>query len=253
MPPWVQEGGLEEWRKRIQDPAVRARVIQEMRTPTDQWENLLLAAGGAENVLLVGFKNAALKPLTGKTLAQVAAMRGKSPEETALDLVVEDDSRVGTIFFVIDEANIRKELALPWVSFGSDEGAEEPEGVFLLSQPHPRAYGTFARVLGHYVRDEHALALADAVRRLAALPCENLHLRDRGHVAVGQFADLVVFDPATIADHATYDRPQQLATGVRDVLVNGVEVLHDGAHTGKFPGRVVRGPAWTGWKSAPAR
>jgi N-acyl-D-amino-acid deacylase len=247
MPPWVQEGGLEEWRKRLQDPATRERVLREIRTPSDDWENLFLAAGGADKVLLAAFKSPQLKPLTGKTLAEVAAMRGKSPEETAMDLVVEDDSRVGTIYFIIDENNLRRQLQLPWVSFGSDEAAQAPEGVFLLANPHPRAYGTFARVLGRYVREEGVLPLAEAIRRLSGLPAENLKLRDRGHVAAGYFADVVVFDPATIADHATYDKPQQYATGMRHVFVNGVQVLRDGEHTGAFPGRVVRGPGWTGW------
>jgi N-acyl-D-aspartate/D-glutamate deacylase len=249
MPPWVQEGGLEAWRQRLRDPAVRERVEREMRTPTDEWENLLIASGGAENVLLVGFKSEALKALTGKTLAQVSAMRGTTPEATVIDLVLEDDSNVGTIYFIMDEANVRREVALPWMSFGSDEASQAPEGVFLKSSSHPRAYGNFARFLGHYVRDEKLVPLAEAIRRLSALPSENLKLHDRGHLAPGYFADVVVFDPATIADRATYDQPQQLATGVRDVVVNGTPALLDGKHTGAFPGRVVRGPGWTGWSS----
>jgi N-acyl-D-aspartate/D-glutamate deacylase len=249
MPPWVQEGGLEAWRQRLRDPAVRERVEREMRTPTDEWENLLIASGGAENVLLVGFKSEALKALTGKTLAQVSAMRGTTPEATVIDLVLEDDSNVGTIYFIMDEANVRREVALPWMSFGSDEASQAPEGVFLKSNSHPRAYGNFARVLGHYVREEKLVPLEEAIRRLSALPSENLKLRDRGHLAPGNFADVVVFDPATIADHATYDDPQQFATGVRDVVVNGTPALLDGKHTGAFPGRVVRGPGWTGWSS----
>ncbi len=250
MPPWAQEGGFEAWKQRLRDPATRARVEREMRTPSDEWENLLLAAGGAENVLLAGLKSEALKPLTGKTLAAVAAMRGTTPEATAIDLVLEDDSGIGAIYFIIDEANVRRQVALPWVSFGSDEGAPAPEGVFLRSNPHPRAYGTFARLLGHYVREEGLVPLAEAIRRLSSLPAENLRLRDRGRLTPGYFADVVVFDPATVIDHASYERPHQLATGVRHVFVNGVQALRDGEHTGAFSGRVVRGPGWRGWASA---
>jgi N-acyl-D-amino-acid deacylase len=218
-----------------------------MRTPTDEWENLLIAAGGAENVLFSDFKSEALKPLAGKTLAQVAAMRGKTPEATAIDLVLEDDSRVGTIYFIISEDNVRREVALPWVSFGSDADAQLPEGVFLKSRTHPRAYGNVARLLGRYVRDEGLVPLPEAIRRLTSMPAENLKLRDRGRLVPGYFADVVVFDPATIADHATFESPQQLSTGVRDVVVNGTVALRDGKHAGAFPGRVVRGPGWSGW------
>ncbi len=248
MPPWVQEGGYTEWAKRMEDPEIRARVIREMNEPTDEWENLYRAAGSPENMILVGFKNDALKPLTGKTLAEVAAMRGTSPEETAIDLVIEDGSRVGTIYFVMDEDNVRKKVALGWVSFGSDEAAPAPEGVFLESNPHPRAYGTFARLLGRYVRDEKLITLAEAVRRMTSLPATNLKLRRRGSLAVGNYADVVIFDPGSIQDHATYDKPHRYSTGVRDVFVNGVQVLRDGEHTGARPGRVVRGPGWTGRK-----
>jgi N-acyl-D-aspartate/D-glutamate deacylase len=244
MPPWVQEGGLDAWVERLKQPEVRARVAAEMRAPTDQWENLLLGAGSPERVLLVEFKTEALKPLTGKTLAEVARLRGKSPEETAMDLVVEDHTRIGTIYFLMSEENVRRELQLPWVSFGSDAGAPAPEGVFLKSNPHPRAYGNFARVLGHYARDEKLVPLEEAVRRLTSLPAENLRLEQRGRLAPGFFADLVVFDPATIADHATFEKPHQLATGVEQVFVNGVAVLRDGQPTGAKPGRVVRGPGW---------
>ncbi len=247
MPPWVQEGGNDAWVERLKDPAIRARVIEEMRTPTDAWENLLLAAGSPEKVLLVGFKNDALKPLTGKTLAAVAAARGVSPEAAAIDLVIEDDSRVGTVYFVMSEDNVRRQVALPWVSFGSDAGSEAPEGVFLKSNPHPRGYGNFARLLGRYVRDEGLLPLPEAIRRLTALPATNLELRDRGRLRHGYFADLAVFDPATIQDHATFEKPHQLATGMVHVFVNGVQVLADGEHTGAKPGQVVRGPGWTGW------
>jgi len=246
MPPWVQSGGLEEWIKRMQDPAVRARVIAEMKAPQTDWENFLRLAGGAQNVLLVSFKNPKLKPLTGKTLAEVAKMRGKSPEETAIELVSEDDSRVGTIYYLMSEDNVRREIALPWMSFGSDEGAPAPEGVFLKSKSHPRAYGNFARVIGHYVR-KGDLTLPDAIHRLSWLPATNLGLRGRGAVLPGYYADVVVFDPETVQDHATYENPDQLATGVRDVFVNGVQVMKDGVHTGAKPGRVVHGPGWTGW------
>jgi N-acyl-D-amino-acid deacylase len=248
MPPWVQEGGLDKWCERLQDPATRARVLEEMRTPTDKWENLMLAAGSPERVLLVGFKSDALKPLTGKTLAEVARMRGKSPEETAMDLVVEDHTRIGTVYFLMSEDNVRREIQLPWVSFGSDAGAPAPEGVFLKSSAHPRTYGNFARLLGRYVRDEKLVPLQEAVRRLTSLPAENLRLRERGRLAPGFFADVVVFDPTRVADHATFDKPHQLSTGVAHVVVNGVQVLRDGEHTGAKPGRVVRGPGWTGWK-----
>jgi len=246
MPPWVQEGGLPEWRRRLQDPAIRKRVALEMRTPTDKWENLLLAAGSPDKVLLVAFKQDSLKPLTGKTLAEVARMRGESAEETAMDLVVQDDSRVGTVYFLMSEDNVRREVGLPWVAFCSDEGSQAPEGVFLESNPHPRAYGCFARLLGKYVRDEKAASLADAVRRLTAFPAENLGLTRRGRLKPGAFADVVVFDPATIQDHATFDKPHQYATGVRDVFVNGQQVLKNGEHTGARPGRVVRGRGWKG-------
>jgi len=246
MPPWVQSGGLEQWIKRMQDPQVRTRVIREMQSPQTEWENFLRLAGGAQNVLLVSFKNPKLKPLTGKTLAEVAKMPGKSPEETAIELVSEDDSRVGTIYYLMSEDNVRREIALPWMSFGSDEGAPAPAGVFLESKSHPRAYGNFARVIGHYVR-EGDLTLPDAIHRLSWLPATNLGLRGRGALLPGYYADVVVFDPETVQDHATYENPDQLATGVRDVFVNGVQVMKDGVHTGAKPGRVVHGPGWTGW------
>jgi N-acyl-D-amino-acid deacylase len=244
MPTWVQEGGYDAWVQRLKDPAVRQRVIEEMRTPSDQWDNGLLSAGSPERVLLVGFKNDALKPLTGKTLAEIAKIRGTSPEETAIDLVIEDGSRVGTIYFEMNEENVRRELALPWVSFGADEDSQAPEGVFLKSNPHPRAYGNFARFLGRYVRDEKVVPLTEAVRRLAALPAQNLGLKNRGLLKEGYFADVVVFNPATIQDHATFEKPHQYSTGVEHVFVNGVQVLQNGEHTGAKPGRVVRGPGW---------
>ncbi len=247
MPPWVQEGGYAAWASRLRDPAVRERVAREMRATQNDWDNLLLGAG-PEKTLLAEFRNPALKPLTGKTLAAVAAERGKSPEETAMDLVIEDGSRVGTIYFLMSEENVRRELRQPWMAFGSDGGAPSAEGVFLQSNPHPRAYGNVARLLGRYVREEKLVPLQEAVRRLSALPAANLKLRNRGRLEEGFFADVVVFDPATVTDHATFEQPHQYATGVRDVFVNGVAVLRGGEHTGATPGRVVRGPGWSGWK-----
>jgi N-acyl-D-amino-acid deacylase len=247
MPTWVQSGGLEAWIARMKDPQVRARVIHEMKTPSNEWENLLLLAGSPQNVLLVSFKNPKLKYLTGKTLAEVAKMRGKSPEETAIELVSEDDSRVGTIYFLMSDANLKREVGVPWMAFGSDEASPAPEGVFLKSRSHPRAYGNVARLLGHYVRDEHATTLQDAIRRLTSFPAANIGIRQRGWLRPGYYADVVVFDPRTIQDHATYEKPDQLATGVDDVFINGVQVLKDGKHTGAKPGRFVHGPGWTGW------
>ena len=244
MPPWVQEGGYTEWAKRLCDPAVRARVLREMVTPTDAWESLYLAAGSPDNVRLVGFKNPKLKVYTGKTLAEVAKLRGTSPEETAMDLVSEDGSRVGTVYFMMSEENVRKQIRLPWVSFDSDAGSMAPEGVFLKSNPHPRAYGNFARLLGKYVREEKLISLEEAVRRLTTLPAGVLKLDHRGSLNTNFFADVVVFDPNKIQDHATYENPHQLATGVVHVFVNGAQVLKNGEHTGKKPGRVVRGPGW---------
>lgn len=239
MPPWVQEGGFKAWKARLQDPAIRKKVAHEMITPTDEWENLFLAAG-AEKVLLVGFRSEALKPLTGKSLAEIAAMRGKSPEETAMDLVIEDDSRVDAVYFLMSEENLVQQIKLPWMSFCSDAESLSPEGVFLKRNPHPRAYGTFARLLGKYVREEQVLTLEEGVRRLTSLPAQNLGLAKRGALAVGNYADVVIFDPATISDHATFDAPHQFSTGVSHVWVNGVQVLQDGQHTGAKPGRVVR-------------
>ena len=244
MPPWVQVGGHRAWVTRLKDPSIRQRVAREMSTPTDKWENLYLLAGSAENVLLVGFKNERLRHLAGKTLAQVAEMRRKSPEETAIDLVIEDDSRVSTVYFLMSEENVKKQIKLPWVSFCSDAGSLAPEGVFLESSTHPRAYGNFARLLGKYVRQEKVITLAEAVRRLAALPAENLKLDKRGQIQKGYYADIAVFDPDTISDHATYEKPHQYATGMVHVFVNGKQVLKDGKHTGAKPGRFVRGPGW---------
>jgi N-acyl-D-amino-acid deacylase len=245
MPPWVQDGGLEAWISHLKDPAVRARVIADMRDPHPKWENLYGSAG-AGGTLLLAFKNPALKPLTGKTLAEVARVRGVSPEDAAIDLVIEDGTRVGVAYFLMSEDNVRRQTALPWISFGSDEAAPAPEGVFLKANPHPRAYGNFARLLAKYVRDEHALGLPEAIRKLSAQPALNLSLADRGMLKAGYFADIVIFDPKTIQDHATYAQPHQLATGVSYVLVNGRIALKDGMATGAPTGRFVRGRAWSG-------
>ena len=246
MPPWVQDGGQEAWIKRLQDPAVRVKVIAEMRNPhPGTWENLYGAAG-PDGILFLSFKNPKLKPLTGKTLAAVAKERGVSPEDAAIDLVIEDGTRVGVAYFLISEANVRRQVSLPWVSFGSDEQGDAPEGVFLLSAAHPRAYGNFARVFAKYVREDHALTTEEAVRRLTSLPADNLSLKDRGRLRPGAFADLVVFDPNTIQDHATFAKSHQLSTGVSYVIVNGKLALKDGKATGAATGRVVRGRAWRG-------
>ena len=246
MPPWVQEGGYDAWAERLQDPAIRARLQREMSTPTNDWENLYLAAG-AEGTLLVGFKNDELKPLTGMTLAEVAEMRGVSPEEAAMDLVVEDDSRVQVVYFLMSEENVARQITIPWMSFASDAGSMAPEGVFILSSTHPRAYGNFARLLGKYVRDEEVIPLEEAIRKMTSQPAANLRIRRRGELRKGYYGDVVVFDPATIQDHATFEEPHQYSTGVHHVFVNGTQVLADGEHTGATPGRVVRGPGWTGW------
>ncbi|MGH8178899.1 MAG: N-acyl-D-amino-acid deacylase family protein [Steroidobacter sp.] len=248
MPPWVQEGGIDAWIGRLQDPTIRKRVIQEMRAPAADWESLFLAAGSPERVILIGFKNEKLKPLTGKTLAEVAKLRGVSPEDAAIDLVIEDRTRVGTAYFLMSEDNVKLGLSQPWVSIDSDAEAPAPEGPFLLSNPHPRAYGSFARFLGRYVREQKVATLQDAIRRLTRLPAQTFKLKDRGCLEVGCHADIVIFDPATISDHATFDKPHQYATGVQHVFVNGVQVLRDGEHTGAKPGQVVRGPGWVGWK-----
>ncbi len=253
MPTWVQDGGLEAWVKRLKDPEIRARVIAEMRAPGKNWENLYFAAGGAENILLIGFKNPNLKPLTGKRLSEVAKMRATSPEEAAIDLVIEDGARVDTVYFLMSEDNVRKQIRLPYMSFGSDAEAAAPEGVLLGKSTHPRACGNFARLLGRYVRDEKLITLAEAVRRLTSLPAGNLALKDRGLLRSGYFADIVVFDPATIQDHATFEQPQQFATGVSHVVINGGVALSNGEPTGKPTGRVVRGQGWKGWPDGGCR
>jgi N-acyl-D-amino-acid deacylase len=245
MPPWVQEGGYQAWAGRLKDKAIRAKVAKEMLTPTDAWENLLLAAG-PKGTLLVGFRNPELRGLMGKTLAEVAVSRGRSAQETAMDLVVEDGSRVQVVYFLMSEENTKRQVGLPWVGFGSDAASLANEGVFLKQSTHPRAYGNFARLLGKYVRDEKATTLEDAIRRLTSLPAANLRIADRGLLKVGQFADVVAFDAATIADHATYEQPHQYATGMAHVWVNGTQVLKNGEHTGAKPGQVVRGPGYKG-------
>lgn len=250
MPPWVQEGGHDKWMARLRDPAVRKRVVAEMRAPAKGWENLLQLAGGPENVLLLSFKQEKLKPLTGKTLAEVAKLRGTSPEDTIIDLVVEDDTRVGVAYFLMSEDNVKRNIAWPHTMFGSDEGAYSPEGVFLKSAAHPRAYGNVARLLGKYVRDEKVIPLEEAIRRLTEMPATQLRLRERGALKEGYFADVVVFDPATVQDHATYADSHKLATGVSEVFVNGALTVEGGKHTGVKAGRVVRGPGWTGWTKA---
>ena len=244
VPPWVQEGGFEASIERMKDPATREQIILQMNEDSDEWENMFLMAGTPENILLVNFKNEALKPLTGKTLAEVAEMRGTSPEETVMDLIIEDGSRVGTVYFTQSEDVVRTAVGLPWVSFNSDAASLATEGVFLKSNPHPRAYGSFARVLAKYVRDEQVISLAEAIRKLAALPAQNLRIERRGELKEGNYADVVIFDPDKIQDHATFVEPHQYATGVVHVFVNGEQVLKDGEHTGATPGRVVRGPGW---------
>jgi len=246
VPPWVQEGGFEASLQRMSDPKLREQIIREMNTPSDEWENMFLMSGTPENILMIGFKSEALKPLTGKTVAEVAAMRGTTPEETILDLIVEDGSRIETAYFAQSEDIVRRAVALPWVSFNSDEASLAPEGVFLKKNPHPRAYGSFARVLGKYVRDEQVITLEDAIRKLAALPAQTMRIDRRGELKQGFYADVVVFDPETIQDHATFVQPHQYATGMVHVFVNGEQVLKNGEHTGATPGRVVRGPGWTG-------
>ncbi len=244
MPPWVQEGGFEASLERLADPAQRRRIAREMLEPSDDWENMYLGAGSPDNILLVGFKTEKLKPLTGKTLAEVAELRGTSPPETAMDLIVEDRSRVGTVYFSQSEDIVRRAIALPWVSFCSDAASLAPEGVFLKRNPHPRAYGSFARLLGKYVRDEQLIPLEEAIRKLTSLPTSNLKIERRGSLKEGFYADVVVFDPETVQDHATFVAPHQYATGMVHVFVNGVQVLANGEHTGATPGKVVRGPGW---------
>jgi len=242
LPPWTEDGGYPALFKRLRDPATRAKIAAQVKIPTNEWENLYLAAASPDHVLLVGFKSDKLKPLTGKSLAEVAKMRGKDPVETIMELIAEDESRIDTIYFLMSEENIKKEIKKPWISFGSDEASQAPEGVFLKSNPHPRAYGNFARVLGKYVRDEKVIPLKEAIHKLSGLPATNLGLDHRGFIKEGMFADVVVFDPKTIADRATFEKPHQYAVGMKHVFVNGVQVLKDGEHTGAKPGRALWGP-----------
>jgi N-acyl-D-amino-acid deacylase len=242
LPPWTEDGGYPALFKRLRDPGTRKKIAEEVRTPSDKWENLYLAAGSPDKILLNGFKSEKLKPLTGKTLAEVAKMRRKDPIETAMDLISEDESRIDSIYFLMSEENVKKEIAKPWVSFGSDEASQSPEGNFLKSNCHPRAYGNFARVLGKYVREEKVLTLADAIRKFSGQPATNLGLDHRGFVQEGMFADVVVFDPATVGDRATFEKPHQYAVGMKHVFVNGVQVLKDGEHTGTKPGCALWGP-----------
>jgi N-acyl-D-amino-acid deacylase len=246
MPPWVQEGGIKEWIKRLQDPKIRNKALDEMRKPSDKWENLMLLAGSPERVLFLEFATDSLKQFTGKTLAEVAKIYGKSPEETAMDLVIADSTRVGTAYFVMSEDNVKRQIALPYLSFGSDAGSPAAEGVFLKSNDHPRAYGNFARLLGKYVRDEKVIPIEEAIRKLTSLPASNLKIKSRGSLLPGYFADLAIFDPTKIQDNATFEKPHQYATGMVHVFVNGTQVLDKGEHTGAKPGRVVRGPGWKG-------
>ncbi len=244
MPPWVQEGGIKEWIKRLKNPTIRKKVLQEMLTPTDKWENLLLNAGDPNNVLLLGFTNDSLKRYAGKTLGEVAKVYGKSPQETAMDLVITDSTRVETAYFLMSEDNIKRQIALPYVSFGSDAGSPTAEGFFLKYKEHPRAYGNFSRLLGKYVRDEKVIPLEEAIRKLTSLPVGNLKIKKRGTLTPGYYADVVIFDPAKIQDHATFENSHQYSTGMIHVLVNGTSVLENGEHTGARPGKIVRGPGY---------
>jgi N-acyl-D-amino-acid deacylase len=243
MPPAVQEGGIDKWIQRLKDPAIRKQVIKAMQTPSNDWENLYLGAG-AENIICTGFKQDSLKYLTGKRLSEIAKMQHKTPEETIIHLVTADHSRVEVIYFLMNEENVKKEVALPWMAFGSDEASMAPEGVFLKSNCHPRAYGNFARLLGHYVRDEKVLPLETAIYHLTGMPASWLKLKRRGALKPGYYADIVVFDPVAIKDNATYEKPHQLASGMEDVFVNGTQVLKNGTHTGAKPGRAVFGPGY---------
>jgi N-acyl-D-amino-acid deacylase len=244
FPPTLQDGGFGKLSQRLQDPVIRKQMITAMHTNANDWENLYYGSGGAGNILLLQFKQDSLKKFTGKTLAEVAKIRGTTPEETAMDVIVQDSTRVGVAYFLMDESNVKKEVALPWVSFGSDEASYTPEGIFLKSNAHPRAYGCFARVIGKYTRDEKLMSLQQAIYKLAKLAATSIKLQKRGELTVGNYADVVIFDPNTMQDHATYDKPHQYATGVSDVFVNGVQVLKNNEHTGATPGKFVKGPGY---------
>ncbi|MEQ8674260.1 MAG: amidohydrolase family protein [Aggregatilineales bacterium] len=244
IPPWAHDGGHDALMERLKNPELRARIIDEMNQPGEDWENLYYEAGSPDNLMPAHFKNEALRHYAGKRLSEIAKLRGQSPEETALDLILEDDSRVGTVYFLMDEDNLRRQVQLPYVSFGSDAEAPATEGVFVKTPTHPRAYGTFARVIGRYVRDEGLISLEDAIHRLSALPAHNLHIRERGALQAGYFADIVIFDPAQVQDHATFTDPHAYSTGMVHVFVNGVQVLAHGDHTGALPGKIVYGPGY---------
>ncbi len=244
MPQWVQEGGHDAWVERLKNPSIRARVIQEMVAPGKNWENFYYMVGSPDKIILNGFVTDSLKYLTGKTVAEIAKLRNVTPPEVIIDMVVQDNSRVNAVYFLMTEENIEKQIKQPWVSFGSDEASQSPEGIFLKSNPHPRAYGNFSRLLGKYVREQKIISLEEAIRRLTALPASNMKIKNRGMLKEGYFADIVVFDPDVIGDHASYTNPHQYATGVKDVFVNGTQVLENGEHTGALPGRVVRGPGY---------
>ncbi len=244
MPPWVQEGGYSEWKKRLQDPEIRKKVVKEINTPTDEWENLYLQAGSPKNLILIGFANPDLRYLTGKTLDEVSKILKKDPAETMIDLVIEDGSRVGTVYFIMSEENIKKKIALPWMRFGSDAGSMTPEGKFLESNTHPRAYGNFARLLGKYVRDEKVISLEEAIKKLTSNPAKTLKIKNRGLLKKGYYADIVIFDKDKIKDHSTFSNSHQFSTGVIHVFVNGTQVLKDGEHTGALPGRFIKGPGY---------
>jgi N-acyl-D-amino-acid deacylase len=244
MPPWVQEGGYMKWAERLKDPEIKLQVIAEMKTDAQNWENLYYSAGSADNLILVGFKSDSLKKYTGMTLREIADLKKLSPEETAIELVVNDGSRVGTIYFLMSEENIKKQIKLPYMAFGSDAGAPAPEGDFLKSSAHPRAYGNFSRLLGKYVREEKTITLEEAVMKLSHLPCERLGLNKRGMIVKGNYADIVVFDPNRIGDNATFEEPHQLASGMKHVVVNGVIVVRNEEFTGEYGGRFVKGPGY---------
>lgn len=244
MPPWVQEGGYDKWAERLKDPKIRTQLMEEMATPTNEWESLMMGVESYEDILLIGFKNDSLKYLTGKSLAEVAEMRNSSPIETAMDLVIQDGSRVGTVYFLMSEENVKKQIQLPYMSFGSDAASYAPEGVFLRSSSHPRAFGNFSRLLGKYVREEKVISLEEAIYKLTTLPATNLKIKKRGALKEGFYADLAIFDPKEIQDHATFDKPMQYSTGMVHVFVNGTQVLNNGEHTGALPGRMVKGPGY---------
>ena len=248
MPSWVQEGGHDEWVKQLQIPSVRERVSQEMLDENSVWENFFMQAG-PEGILLTGFRNSKLKKYTGMTLQEVSELRGTSPQITAMDLVIEDNSRIDAVFFLMSEENVTKQIKKPWMSFGSDAGAIANEGVFLEKSLHPRAYGNFARVIGKYVRDEQAITMKEAIRRLTSLPAKNTGIQDRGSIKIDNYADVIIFDPKKVADKATFEKPHQYAVGMKHVFVNGIQVLNNGDHTGAMPGRIVHGPGWRGWNN----